>query len=1185
MKQVLKRLKEGIYEYAEGTVEFSVPKISITGKKNEKLTGQITIWGNTKEEFCAYLYSSHYRMELEQEKITGQENVLSYVCDTYGMEEGDLIKGEITLISNAGQFLLPFEVVVAEELFQSSLGAVKNLFHFANLAKTNWNEAVSFFYSKDFIQILKGNDKQYRMAYEGLAKYKMNQQNVEEFLLMIHKKQPVTYSLSQTEGEFEASEGRCQEKLVIERNGWGYSRLFLTTDVPFLRLEKEEICETDFLGNRCELPFYIDGTKLHEGYNTGTIRLFHSMVSLEYKVTIKNQKSFGREISYKWEMKRSITRILREYIAFRLKKTTKENWLKNTKEIIDAMLGLNSKNIKARLLQAQLLIVEEKFNEAKWVLGHVKNMMEEDRMEDEEYGYFLYVTALYEKTDEVIDQAALKVEELLRKNPNSTMLLWMLFYLKEEYENDYGKRYQLLEEAYDRGVNSPILYTEAYLALCKDPAFLARLGEYELQVLAFIVKNHLLSKEIINQIVYLAGKEKEYRAKLFYILRACYEKNKDKEILGIICNLLIKGNCTGTEWFFWYEQAVREELRITRLYEYYMLSLDKRKEELLPKTLLLYFSYECTMDYENAAYIYANVVRHKEEIPELYESYEKQIEAFLAKQIMANHINGHLAYLYKKMLGEQMITEELSEHLAGLLFCYEIVVESEDMKQVIVLCGQLEGERSYPLLDKTARISLYTEDYTILLEDKWGNRHGTKGLYQLKRFLQPELFLSFLEEKVKNHVGFFLYMSHEQRAQCNIQESHMYGYKLLLKEEQIHKEYKKDLLMKIIPFLYERDSIEELDVYLKVMDFTHFKQKERAEMITYLVIRDMYEKAYETICSMGFEGVRIKTLLQICSYMLERMTEEDKKLLELCGYVFKNRKYNTAILSYLERYAKGNPRYLRDIWQTAIGAGMEAYHLSERILLICLFSGCFLSGKSEIFHYYFSGKPQEQIVEGYLSESAYEYFVKEQVVEEGIFGDMITFYGQSGNISHICMLAFLKYFSLGDGSLSIQEKQMARKFLMELMKQDIYFPFFLCYKDIFPALALYSGYTYIEYKGEIGSRTVIHYVIEKEGEECENYKNEEMKEVYAGIFQKKFVLFFGERLQYYITEEVHGKETLTESGTIERNDMVGEESESRFRLLNHMAMSQSLKEYESMEEIADEYTKKVWQCEQLFIMK
>lgn len=1185
MKQVLKRLKEEQYEYVAGTVEFSVPKILVMGRKNEKIAGEITVYSSLEDEFTAYLYSSHYRMGLSRDQINGGETVISYVCDTNGMEAGDHLKGEIYLLSNIGQFILPFELNVTGALLQSSMGPMKNLFHFANLAKTNWNEAVSLFYSKEFIHILNGNDRQYVQGYEGLSKYKGNQQNVEEFLMMIHKKKPIEYSLTAEEAVFDSVSGRQQEKLLLERNGWGYSKLFVQAEGSFLQLEKEMLSETDFLGNKCELPYYILEEKLHEGINIGRIRLFNSMTSLELKIIIKNQKSFGREFSYKREIKKLTMELLKSYVDFRTGKKKEQIWIQSAKEAVDKMLALNSRNLQARLYQAQLLIIEEKFNEAKWVLRNVENIIEEHGCEDEVYGYFLYVTSLYDKSNETIEEATGRIEGLLGKNPKSVLLFWMLLYLKEEYESDYVKRYEALEDAYARGINSPMLYVEAYLVLCKSTVYLSRLGEFELQMLFFITKHDLLSKELIGQIAYLAGKEKEYDQKLFLILKACYEKSNDKEVLGVICNLLIKGNKTGEQWFYWYELAVKEELRITRLYEYYMLSLNKEKEEQLPKTLLLYFSYECTMDYENAAYIYANITAHREEMPELFVSYEKQIEIFVEKQIMAGHINKDLAYLYKKVLKDSMITNKLAESFAGLLFLQEIKVNKKDMKQVIVLSGQIEGECIYPLQDGKALISLYTDDYTILLEDAWGNRYAQKNLYRLKSFIRPETFLVSLEEKISSHLGFFLHMSHEQRAQCKIQPSYIQGYKLLIEGKEIRKSFKKDIFLKIIPFLYEKDFMEELDYYLSLLEFDFLSQKERAEMIFYLVVREMYDKAYETVCSFGFEGIMPKPLLQLCNYKLANANGRDEKVLALCNYVFQHKKYNEKVLSYLMKYEQANPRYLREIWQAAVNGGLEAYELSERILLTCLFSGCFLAKKEEVFEYYLSGKPDKELVEGYLSESAYEYFVKEQIMDERLFANMITFYKENGMLSKVCMLAFLKYFSKGEGTLSLEEKQMIGQFLSNLLKQDIFFSFFLHYKDIFPALSLYTPYTYIEYKGEPGCRAVIHFIVEKEDSSCGKYHNEEMQEVYGGIFVKKFVLFFGERLQYYITEKKNGKETLTESGTIERNDMIGEEQESRFRLLNDMVMSQSLKEYESMKEFAEEYAKKVWQCEQMFTMK
>lgn len=51
-----------------------------------------------------------------------------------------------------------------------------------------------------------------------------------------------------------------------------------------------------------------------------------------------------------------------------------------------------------------------------------------------------------------------------------------------------------------------------------------------------------------------------------------------RSCLPAICSLLIKGNKSGPEYYLWYRRGVEQELRVTRLYEYYMMSVDLNKE-------------------------------------------------------------------------------------------------------------------------------------------------------------------------------------------------------------------------------------------------------------------------------------------------------------------------------------------------------------------------------------------------------------------------------------------------------------------------------------------------------------------------------------------------------------------------------------------------------------------------------
>ena len=93
-------------------------------------------------------------------------------------------------------------------------------------------------------------------------------------------------------------------------------------------------------------------------------------------------------------------------------------------------------------------------------------------------------------------------------------------------------------------------------------------------------------------------------------------------------SLLIKGNKCEQKWHVWYERGVENKLRVTRLYEYYLLSTDLSRDVEPPKSVLLYFAYQCNLDWEYAAWLYSCVERCKTKDPELYITYKPELDHF-----------------------------------------------------------------------------------------------------------------------------------------------------------------------------------------------------------------------------------------------------------------------------------------------------------------------------------------------------------------------------------------------------------------------------------------------------------------------------------------------------------------------------------------------------------------------------
>lgn len=92
---------------------------------------------------------------------------------------------------------------------------------------------------------------------------------------------------------------------------------------------------------------------------------------------------------------------------------------------------------------------------------------------------------------------------------------------------------------------------------------------------------------------------------------------------------MIKGNKCEQKWHVWYERGVENKLRVTRLYEYYLLSTDLSRDMEPPKSVLLYFAYQCNLDWEYAAWLYSCVERCKTKDPELYITYKPELDHFL----------------------------------------------------------------------------------------------------------------------------------------------------------------------------------------------------------------------------------------------------------------------------------------------------------------------------------------------------------------------------------------------------------------------------------------------------------------------------------------------------------------------------------------------------------------------------
>ena len=287
MEAITRSLMEGKFEYEAKTLDISSRKIELSVRKGDSVQGSFCISSHNGKKVKGTVTSSGMRMNCLTTKFEGEKTDIFYSFSGVGMEEGDIHKGYFYIISDAGEYSIPYMVNVETGILESSLGPVKNLFHFANLAKSNWNEAVSLFYHPDFVNVFHGSDARYLSSYRGLSRTRGNEQNVDEFLIEINKKQKIEYLRMEDHIRIEEPVDVVEGRITVTRNGWGYTALAVETDGDFLFVEKKVLTDDDFLGNICNFAFQVDSSKLHAGNNYGFVRLYNGSTSIQIKALIE----------------------------------------------------------------------------------------------------------------------------------------------------------------------------------------------------------------------------------------------------------------------------------------------------------------------------------------------------------------------------------------------------------------------------------------------------------------------------------------------------------------------------------------------------------------------------------------------------------------------------------------------------------------------------------------------------------------------------------------------------------------------------------------------------------------------------------------------------------------------------------------------------------------------------------
>lgn len=1171
-------------------LEFSCQNIELNTEPGEIVEDSFTIYAADRYAE-GRIYSSDTRMRLYELEFRGEQTQVAYCFDGTTTQAGSNIRGEFVIISSCGEYVIPYRINIQKPQLESSLGHIKNLFHFTNLAQTNWEEAAALFYSHNFTSILQKSDKNAFLSYVGQSRYEGNEQNVEEFLVEVNKKTPVIYSFDIEGFLLEDIQDSIKKSIVITKSSWGYSHIEIKITGDFLSTDRQILTDRDFVNNKCNFNIYIDASKLHNGVNSGSVIFSDACNQYTIPFDILMEDEPERRTDNR-KRKRALCDLTGSYVNMRFDKLTDTQWIDSFEKELGVLLELDEDSILFNLYRVQLLIAKERFNEANWYLNTLEQRLSNEPGDIFKNCYYLYLTTLINCAEDYVRDVCDEIETVYANNPEQWKLGWFVLQINEELSRSRELRWQYMEEMFKNGCSSPMLLCEAVLLLNANPTFLLKLDRFEENVLWHGARHQKLKPELIEQLQYLAARKKEYSLLLFRILGEVYKTYKSPQTVASICHILILGDKKGVEYYPWYALGVDYSVRVTGLYEYYMMSLeldkygDIRENIEIPRMVLMYFAYQSSLDYELNAFLYAYVVRNKEKYPDLEQSYRIAIERFVVDQIKLGHINENLAYLYKNMLAPQMIMDETAYAFTPLLFMHRIYVDNPNVKNIVVIHEKVNGESSYPVVNCVSMIPIYGSEYKLFLQDEKGNRFTKSVRYENKQLMDPKKQLKYISGYMQGRLSFDIYLCEVEKNYVTITQENVRRFKNLAESPQIVESFKKEIRTKLLRFYYDNDMIGELDAFLEDIEAEQMEASERAEFIKYLISRGMFDKAYYWIKSYGVTGVDPKSVARLVSKrIISRDFEYEEFLVNMAYYIYKNMKYDENILRYLMANYEGKVTELKKIWKSAVDLELDTVQIMERILRQTRYTGVMIENRDKILISYAQYEVHDSVlVNEILVDMAYAYFVYEAVVSAEIF-DMIYQKFIKGELANrVCSLALLKFWAENRQNTEIPD-DTARQLTQELIKEEIYFPFYVKLVDIVPELHYIKDSMFIEYRTQPQSQVYIHYVFDDDGESAgedidySRYEIKAMQEMYEGIYVGMFQLFHGETLQYYITENYYEEdqtlqEHVTQSGTLsgkseETTDSKG--TVDRFNILNDIMISISLQDGATAQQLTEEY--------------
>jgi len=724
-------MRKKIQDIIRGKVETPAPVIVLPEKdlqiaviEHDVCQGSFSFYSGTGNPVRGLVTCPDDNLICMTPKFDGKRVQVLFEYHGKNMEEGDEKDGYFVITSNAGEYIYPYHVRTTRNYAHTSIGWIKSLDDFTNLAKLNWQEALNLFRSAKFTQIFRKGEEKEKDLYYAITSRGINSACMEEFLVGCGCKERVSFSVREDKQTFVINREPIRESIRIEKNEWGYLPITVSTDAPFVKIAPDAVPESGFSSKYMEVAYTILPNLMHGGRNFARIVIEDITKRAEMEIVVVSDQF---RIKKREESIISLqAHLAEEYLAYLDGRMSLIEWKDSSLRQISSAIRRFPENNWLPLYEAYVYLSTGDQSRGGRILEAFSEKVNLKRTPVE--GFYQYLTTFRNPDPEYHKEVIYYIRELFKRHSGHQVLAWILLSADEALLRNDERRYHFLRQFMAENSANPILYREGAQIILKNPEYLRAGGKFEQRMVRWMQKKKIRLPQIPERFWAQLSEGSVFRAHTFRIMTDYYAENPSDEMLKAICSYLIKTNSYRSEYAYWFRSGIDKDSKVAGLYEAFLRTWNRQDE--IPAKVRKYFMLQRDLPWKWRAKLYAYVLDAGEQIGDDMAAYEELILEFAKDCIRKRYMNKDLIRIYR-FLKESIPQEEwdkISNHNDRTV-CF--TVSNDKIRHICISDGGQREMFTVALHDGTAFVRLPEKIPVILLSDHLGGLYVPNDLMQM----------------------------------------------------------------------------------------------------------------------------------------------------------------------------------------------------------------------------------------------------------------------------------------------------------------------------------------------------------------------------------------------------------------------------------------------------------------------